>query len=113
MKSRVLFIMALLLPMAIFAQKTTEAVSEVGGVVSGMSWVTFLTPIVVYLATLAAKALFKIGGVVVLIVVPVLSSIAGYILQVAGQTEQWYFVALLGLASVFVNELLKKLTEAK
>ena len=111
MKSRVLFIIGLLmlLPLTMFAmQVEPEATPQV---IETLNWVTFLTPVIVWLATLVAKLVLKIGGVAVIVVVASLSSITGFIMQAAGQTDNWIIVALLGLASVFIAELGKKLTE--
>jgi len=80
-------------------------------IIETLNWVTFLTPLIVWLATYVAKLILKIGGVAVIVVVASLSSITGFIMQYMGQTDNWIIVALLGLASVFIAELGKKLTE--
>jgi len=99
----------MLLPLTMFAmQVEPEATPQV---IETLNWVTFLTPVIVWLATLVAKLVLKIGGVAVIVVVASLSSITGFIMQAAGQTDNWIIVALLGLASVFIAELGKKLTE--
>ena len=87
----------------------SQGTENVTNVVEGMQWVSFLTPLIVWAATELSRLVKKLPAFATLIIVAALSSVTGYLMQLGEQTEHWYFTALIGLGSVFVNELRKSL----